>query len=189
MKNSKKWFLTKICYIPHQASNFGCAFDQLFLWIFFWNLQMMPLSVFYIMVQKSKKWPKTQSKGSCLKKSLVSCKLTSTARAPSTSRIRKPKSKGFSLKVWNLLLSLIAVLAFLNLRHKTYAIPEFRLFYYFGLDSAEPGEVAFTCNRCDWRGWGWRIAWGRVSCCLSLCDDQGECWLDGWGWQKEILPN
>ena len=27
----------------------------------------MPLNVFYIMVQKSQKWPKTQIKGSCLK--------------------------------------------------------------------------------------------------------------------------
>ena len=61
----------------------------------------------------------------------------------------------------------MAVLAFLNLR----------FFYDFELESAEPGEVALTCNRCDWRGWGWRIAWGRVSCCLSLCDDQDECWL------------
>ena len=29
----------------------------------------MPLNVFYTMVQKSQKWPKTQVEGSCLKKS------------------------------------------------------------------------------------------------------------------------
>ena len=47
-----------------QASNFGGAFDQLFLWIFFMKFsQKMPLNVFYTMVQKSQKWPKTQIKG------------------------------------------------------------------------------------------------------------------------------
>ena len=56
-----------------QVSNFGGTFDQLFLWIFFMKFpQKMPLYLFYTMVQKSQKWPKTQTKrggggGSCLK--------------------------------------------------------------------------------------------------------------------------
>ena len=47
-----------------QASNFGGTFDQLFLWTFFMKFsQKMPLYLFYTMVQKSQKWPKTQIKG------------------------------------------------------------------------------------------------------------------------------
>ena len=49
---------------PMQASNFGGTFDQLFLWIFFIKFsQKMPLYLFSTMVQKSRKWPKTQIKG------------------------------------------------------------------------------------------------------------------------------
>ena len=52
-----------------QASNFGSSFDQLFLWNFFMQFShKIPLYFFYTMVQKSKKWPKTQIEGSCLKK-------------------------------------------------------------------------------------------------------------------------
>ena len=41
---------------PMQASNFGSAFDQLFLRIFLMKLsQKMALNVFYTMVQKSQK--------------------------------------------------------------------------------------------------------------------------------------
>ena len=47
-----------------QASNFGGTFDQLFFRIFFIKFsQKMPLDLFYTMVQKSQKWPKTQIKG------------------------------------------------------------------------------------------------------------------------------
>ena len=47
-----------------QASNFGGTFDQLFLLNFFMNFsQKMPLYVFYTMVQKSQKWPKTPNQG------------------------------------------------------------------------------------------------------------------------------
>ena len=48
---------------PMQASNFGGIFDQLFLRIFIKFSQKMPLYLFYTMVQKSQKWPKTQIKG------------------------------------------------------------------------------------------------------------------------------
>ena len=42
----------------------GGTFDQLFLHIFFIKIsQKMPLYLFYTMVQKSQKWPKTQIKG------------------------------------------------------------------------------------------------------------------------------
>ena len=57
------------------------------------------------------------------------------------------------------------------------------------------GEVALTCNRCDWRGWRWRIAWGRDPCRLSDYVDQASAlssvstwWrggspaLPGWWW-------
>ena len=47
-----------------QASNFGGTLDQLFLCIFFMKFsQKMPLYLFYTMVLKSQKWPKTQIKG------------------------------------------------------------------------------------------------------------------------------
>ena len=50
-----------------QASNFGGAFDQLFLWIFLRNLHRSCLSTSSIRWCKtSQKWPKTQIKGSCL---------------------------------------------------------------------------------------------------------------------------
>ena len=49
---------------PMQVSNFGGLFDQLFLWIFLMKFsQKMPLSFFETMMQKVKKWPKTQSRG------------------------------------------------------------------------------------------------------------------------------
>ena len=48
---------------PMQASNFGGTFDQLFLRLFFIKFSQMPLYLFYTMVQKSQKWPKTQIKG------------------------------------------------------------------------------------------------------------------------------
>ena len=44
-----------------KASNFSCAFDKLFLWIFMQFLQK--IYFVYTMVQKSQKWPKTQIKG------------------------------------------------------------------------------------------------------------------------------
>ena len=47
-----------------QASNFGSAFDQLFLRIFFMKFsQKMSLYLFYTMVQKGRKYPKTKMKG------------------------------------------------------------------------------------------------------------------------------
>ena len=45
-----------------QASNFGGTFDQLVLWLFLCS-HKMPLYLFYTLVQKSQKWPKTQIKG------------------------------------------------------------------------------------------------------------------------------
>ena len=54
---------------PTQWNNFGGAFDKLFLWILTCNFHrrcLCTLSII-IMVQKSKKRPKTQIKGSCLK--------------------------------------------------------------------------------------------------------------------------
>ena len=43
-----------------QASNFGGTFDQLFLWIVFWNFHRRCVNT---MVQKSQKWPKLKSRG------------------------------------------------------------------------------------------------------------------------------
>ena len=49
-----------------QASNFAGTVDQLSFEFFMKFSQKMPLYFFYTMVQKSKKWSKTQIKGSCL---------------------------------------------------------------------------------------------------------------------------
>ena len=50
-----------------KAPNFVGTFDHLFLLNFFMKVsQKMPLYVFYTMVQKSQKWPKTQIKGGVL---------------------------------------------------------------------------------------------------------------------------
>ena len=46
-----------------QASNFVGTFDQLVLWIFMKFSQKTRLYFFYTMMQKGKKWPKTQIKG------------------------------------------------------------------------------------------------------------------------------
>ena len=49
---------------PMQASNFGGAFDQLFLWISLWNFHRRCISILSIpWCKKSQKWPKTQIKG------------------------------------------------------------------------------------------------------------------------------
>ena len=46
-----------------QATNFGGTFNQLSFEFFIQFSQKMPLNLFYTMVQKSQKWPKTQIKG------------------------------------------------------------------------------------------------------------------------------
>ena len=81
---------------PMQASIFGGTFDQLFLWIFFIKLsQKMSLYLFYTMVQKSQKWPKTQIKGrgSCLKEARNEVENASFAQrsAHRDSRIWRPE--------------------------------------------------------------------------------------------------
>ena len=49
---------------PKQASNFGGTFDQLFLWISFWNFhKKMPLYFSYNMVQNVKNDQKLKSRG------------------------------------------------------------------------------------------------------------------------------
>ena len=55
-----------------QATNFGGTFDHLFLRIFFIKFsQKMPLNLYYTMVHKSQRWPKTQIKGgSCFTPSI-----------------------------------------------------------------------------------------------------------------------
>ena len=56
-------------------------------------------------------------------------------------------------------------------------ISAFRLFLTFSLKVTSRVRWLSPVTVVTDGAWGWRIAWGRVSCCLSLCDDQDECRL------------
>ena len=72
-----------LCTTFKQASDFGGTFDQLSPSILLWKYgsQKMPLYFYYTMVQKSREWPKTQSKGSwyTISKALTVRSISATA--------------------------------------------------------------------------------------------------------------